>query len=246
MVSELSSENVFSDNLESKDIETLEELLSSKDDVIGVNCLYQWILDVIADTEKGILFLSAERGLGKSTFCATINQLECTGVQMLDEDLLEQWYELESDTAIRVWHFSSDYRGRKDIFVPGIRDAMLSLESGTTIGRGSRGNILKGKLEAQWNSLLTCDKNLRKLVLAECLNALLKLADKYTPERLEHACKAALKRIPSPRYKNIRLILESGNDKAAGPSNQSSEAIHDESYALVRGASYYGGGSHEK
>ena len=78
-----------------------------------------------------------------------------------------------------------------------------------------------------------------------CLS-LLKLADKYTPERLEHACKAALKRIPSPRYKNIRLILESDNDKAAGPSNQSSEAIHDESYALVRGASYYGGGSHEK
>lgn len=78
-----------------------------------------------------------------------------------------------------------------------------------------------------------------------CLS-LLKLADKYTPERLEHACKAALERIPSPRYKNIRLILESGNDKAAGPSNQSSEAIHDESYALVRGASYYRGGSHEK
>lgn len=170
MLSELSSEDVFSDNLESKDIEKLEELLSSKDDVIGVNCLYQWILDAIADTNKGILFLSAERGLGKSTFCATIDQLNRTGVQKLDEDLLEQWYELESDTAIRVWHFNSDYRGRKDIFIPGIRDAMLSLESGTTIGRGSRGNILKGKLEAQWNSLLTCDKNIRKLLFAECLN----------------------------------------------------------------------------
>ena len=78
-----------------------------------------------------------------------------------------------------------------------------------------------------------------------CLS-LLKLADKYTPERLEHACEAALERIPRPRYKNIRLILESGNDRAADPSNQSSETIHDESYALVRGASYYGGGSHEK
>lgn len=44
---------------------------------------------------------------------------------------------------------------------------------------------------------------------------LLKLADKYTPERLERACKATLERIPSPRYKNIRLILESGNDKTA-------------------------------
>ena len=78
-----------------------------------------------------------------------------------------------------------------------------------------------------------------------CLS-LLKLADKYTPERLEYACKAALERIPSPRYKNIRLILESGNDKTATPSARSPKAIHDESYALVRGASYYGGGSHEE
>ena len=78
-----------------------------------------------------------------------------------------------------------------------------------------------------------------------CLS-LLKLADKYTPERLEYACKAALERIPRQRYKNIRLILESGNDKAADPSNQSFKSIHDENYALVRGASYYGGGRHEK
>ena len=78
-----------------------------------------------------------------------------------------------------------------------------------------------------------------------CLS-LLKLADKYTPERLEYACKAALERIPSPRYKNIRLILESGNDKTAAPSARSPKTIHDESYALVRGASYYGGGSHEE
>lgn len=79
-----------------------------------------------------------------------------------------------------------------------------------------------------------------------CLS-LLKLADKYTPERLECACKAALERIPSPRYKNIRLILESGNDQVSKSSGQSfSKPVSDESYALVRGASYYGGGSHEE
>ena len=63
-----------------------------------------------------------------------------------------------------------------------------------------------------------------------CLS-LLKLADKYSTERLEHACRAALVRIPSPRYKNIRLILESGNDKAADPSNRSAVTSYDESYA---------------
>ncbi|GLG05698.1 hypothetical protein Selli1_28720 [Sellimonas catena] len=36
------------------------------------------------------------------------------------------------------------------------------------------------------------------------------------------------------------------NDKAADPSNRSAVTSYDESYALVRGASYYGGGSHEK
>lgn len=51
---------------------------------------------------------------------------------------------------------------------------------------------------------------------------------------------------PAHIIKNIRLILESGNDKAVDPSNQSFKSIHDESYALVRGASYYGGGRHEK
>lgn len=77
-----------------------------------------------------------------------------------------------------------------------------------------------------------------------CLS-LLKLADKYTPERLEQACKTALERIPSPRYKNIRLILESGNDKTAGSPSTTRPSVS-EQYAIVRGASYYGGGSHEE
>lgn len=171
LVPGLSSENVFSDNLETQDIETLEELLSSKDEIIGINSLYRWVLDSIAAVNKGILFLSAERGLGKSTFCVTIDQLDRIGVQKMDEVLLEEWHELESDTAIRVWHFNSDYRGRKDIFIPGIRDTVLTLENDTSTGRSiSRANVLKGKLETQWNSLLTCEKDLRKLIFVECLN----------------------------------------------------------------------------
>lgn len=78
-----------------------------------------------------------------------------------------------------------------------------------------------------------------------CLS-LLKLADKYTPERLEQACLAALERIPSPRYKNIRLILESGGDKTTGiPEKEPNPSVADP-YAIVRGAAYYGGDCHEK
>ena len=42
--------------------------------------------------------------------------------------------------------------------------------------------------------------------------SILKLADKYTAQRLENACAIALEHIPNPTYKNIRLILEAGQD----------------------------------
>ena len=78
-----------------------------------------------------------------------------------------------------------------------------------------------------------------------CLS-LLKLADKYPPERLENACRIALIRIPNPRYKNIRLILESGQDKKDEGASQSHSSSLSNKYAYVRGAAYYGGGSHEE
>ena len=78
-----------------------------------------------------------------------------------------------------------------------------------------------------------------------CLS-LLKLADRYTSLRLENACRAALSHIPSPRYKNIRLILEAGQDLS---SKQAEELISDEGtinrFTHLRGAAYYGGGRHE-
>lgn len=78
-----------------------------------------------------------------------------------------------------------------------------------------------------------------------CLS-LLKLADRYTSDRLENACRVALMHIPSPRYKNIRLILEAGQDL---PKKQEDVPKNDakdiNSFTHLRGASYYGGGRHE-
>ena len=74
--------------------------------------------------------------------------------------------------------------------------------------------------------------------------SLLKLADKYSVERLEQACKIALTHFPSPRYKNIRLILESGQDKSPEKSAKPDKP-NDDSHAFVRGASYYGGVDNE-
>ena len=68
--------------------------------------------------------------------------------------------------------------------------------------------------------------------------SILKLSDKYTAARLENACQLALAHIPNPTYKNIRLILEAGQDETEKP-----ETIRDETeeHAFTRGSSYYRG-----
>ena len=70
---------------------------------------------------------------------------------------------------------------------------------------------------------------------------LLKLADKYTPERLENACKRALEYTPRPALKNIQAILASGQDKAI--PEQSTATVSSSLYGFTRGADYYGRGN---
>ena len=67
---------------------------------------------------------------------------------------------------------------------------------------------------------------------------LLKLADKYTSERLEAACMKALTFTPRPSLKNIQAILSSGQDKAV---EESTEKSSESKYGFTRGAEYYGG-----
>jgi len=67
-----------------------------------------------------------------------------------------------------------------------------------------------------------------------CL-AMLKLADKYSPERLENACKRALTFTLNPSYKTINSILQSGRDKIE--SSQDTDPFKREGY--TRGADYY-------
>lgn len=77
-----------------------------------------------------------------------------------------------------------------------------------------------------------------------CLS-LLKLADKYSSSRLENACAVALVHIPTPRYKNIRLILEAGQDlPKQGESKEPTEDSANK-YTHLRGPAYYGGGHNE-
>lgn len=70
--------------------------------------------------------------------------------------------------------------------------------------------------------------------------ALLKLADKYTPERLEKACALALEKDHAPRYSYISSILKQKQDVTEQDAQKQMA-----SHAFLRGAAYYGGQSHE-
>jgi transposase len=66
--------------------------------------------------------------------------------------------------------------------------------------------------------------------------ALLKLTDKYEPERLDAACGVALSYTPRPGYKAVQTILKSGMDK----TREEAPADHTPSaYSFTRGAGYY-------
>lgn len=69
--------------------------------------------------------------------------------------------------------------------------------------------------------------------------ALLKLAEQYTPERLEAACAKALTYTPRPSYKAIQTILKSGQDRI---SKESAASAVPSVFGFTRGAEYYRGG----
>lgn len=67
--------------------------------------------------------------------------------------------------------------------------------------------------------------------------AVLRLGKTYSPARLEAACEIALKKVTSPRYRHLKQILETNQDKILKPD------VEDESHnegGHVWGAQYYG------
>ena len=67
---------------------------------------------------------------------------------------------------------------------------------------------------------------------------LLKLADRYSVDRLENACKKALSYTASPSYKSIKNILASGKDSCIQASEKDATSPHN-THAITRGADYW-------
>lgn len=69
--------------------------------------------------------------------------------------------------------------------------------------------------------------------------ALLKLADKYSVERLEAACTKVLTYTLTPEYKNIQIILQTGQDKISESNVATAQSSETEHFGFTRGAEYY-------
>jgi len=71
--------------------------------------------------------------------------------------------------------------------------------------------------------------------------ALLKLGDKYSPVRLEAACKRALTYTSSPSFKSIQTILATGQDALVQEESTDTST----EFAFTRGPGYYSEGGDE-
>ena len=67
---------------------------------------------------------------------------------------------------------------------------------------------------------------------------LLRLADKYSVERLENACRRALSFTPQPSFKSVKNILVTGQDKLETERLTVKDTSSE--YGYIRGAGYYG------
>jgi transposase len=83
---------------------------------------------------------------------------------------------------------------------------------------------------------IIASKKVEQQAHRSCMS-LQKLADKYSIERLELACKRALSYTPMPSVKSVQSILATGQDKVFDeqPVKQSSS-----NHGIIRGAEYYG------
>lgn len=82
---------------------------------------------------------------------------------------------------------------------------------------------------------------IEKQAIKSCMS-LTKLADKYSLQRLELACKRALEYSPRPNITMIKTILQTGQDKFEQDSASLGEEKKNQtsSYGFTRGAAYYG------
>lgn len=86
------------------------------------------------------------------------------------------------------------------------------------------------------NAILT-SKRVEQQAYSSCMG-LLKLAEKYSAQRLESACEKALTYTAFPSYKSIKTLLIAGKEDPSTDHSTAAESIA-KKYGITRGAGYY-------
>ncbi len=182
----LTAGSVIEDNLKSEDIRALENKLQAHSDIVYIPFLYEWLMKNVRDAQKckkGVLLFQAERGMGKSTFADTLDQLILSEHVLRYSDTIFGWNDfMQEEAAIRVWHLNASYSSRRDILIEGIKQILLTIEPGFyENGNYYPPNRLTGALDGAYSRLQTVsDAHLLKLGFADCLNRTLKAYRQYT------------------------------------------------------------------
>lgn len=87
------------------------------------------------------------------------------------------------------------------------------------------------------NALLVSQR-IKQQSYRSCMG-LLKLADRYSADRLEAACMKALTYTASPNYKSIKNILVSNKDKPEKNKSNQNTTKSQNTHAITRGRDYY-------
>ena len=65
------------------------------------------------------------------------------------------------------------------------------------------------------------------------------MADRYSPAKLEEACKTALSYTQNPSYKSVSNILAAFKDSASESTGNSTDTPSNNANGITRGADYY-------
>lgn len=68
------------------------------------------------------------------------------------------------------------------------------------------------------------------------VHSILKLADRYSNERLNQACRYILDTVSIPTYRGVKYVLDTGKDLQQKHKDEESET----SWSFVRGGDYFG------
>ena len=137
----------------------------------------------------------------------------------------------------RTLKLAKGYRGARSKQYRVAKQSVMRALTSAYAGRKQR----KRQMRQLWIARINAAARMNGLSYSKFMHGL-KLAEKYSPERLEQVCTRALSYSGKPSYKSIKNLLATMKDSPAAISDESKESqAAPKPHGITRGARYYGG-----